>query len=102
TLPRDLSEAEVERLWAVVTSARDQAWLVLLWRAGLRVGEVVSLTVGDVLSPPTGLQPARLRVCGKGRKERVVLLSADAYAVLAVWLAQRPAPAASPMFVNAR
>jgi site-specific recombinase XerD len=43
-----------------------------------------------------------LRVCGKGRKERVVLLSADAYAVLAAWLAQRPAGASSPVFVNAR
>src|SRR5713226_6591413 len=72
-LPRDLSEAEVERLWVVVASARDRAWFVLLWRAGLRVGEVVSLTVADVLSPPDAAHPARLRVCGKGRKERVVL-----------------------------
>lgn len=101
-LPRDLSEADVERLWAVVVSARDRAWFVLLWRAGLRVGEVVSLTVADVLSPPNGDQPARLRVCGKGRKERVVLLSADAYAVLAVWLAQRPADGPAAVFVNAR
>jgi site-specific recombinase XerD len=101
TLPRDLSEAEVERLWAVVSSARDRAWFVLLWRAGLRVGEVVSLTVADVLSPPAGVQPARVRVCGKGRKERVVLLSADAYAVLVVWLAQRPADASAAVFVNA-
>jgi site-specific recombinase XerD len=101
-LPRDLSEAEVERLWAVVTSARDQAWFVLLWRAGLRVGEVVSLTVADVLSPADATHPARLRVCGKGRKERVVLLSSDAYAVLAAWLAQRPAAAPTAVFVNAR
>jgi len=100
-LPRDLSEAEVERLWAVVSSARDRAWFVLLWRAGLRVGEVVSLTVADVLSPPAGGQPARVRVCGKGRKERVVLLSADAYAVLAAWLAQRPADGPAAVFVNA-
>jgi integrase/recombinase XerC len=102
TLPRDLSEAEVERLWAVVASARDRAWFVLLWRAGLRVGEVVSLTVADVLSAPAGDQPARVRVCGKGRQERVVLLSADAYAVLAAWRAERPAEAAAALFVNAR
>ena len=101
-LPRDLSQAEVERLWAVLASARDRAWFVLLWRAGLRVGEVVSLTTADVLSPPDGVQPARVRVCGKGRKERVVLLSADAYAVLAVWLAQRPSEAPAAVFVNAR
>jgi site-specific recombinase XerD len=101
-LSRDLSEAEVERLWAVVTSTRDQAWFVLLWRAGLRVGEVVSLTVADVLSPPDGVQPARVRVVGKGCKERVVLLSADAYAVLAAWLAERPPSAGAAVFVNAR
>jgi site-specific recombinase XerD len=55
-----------------------------------------------VLSPPSGVQPARVRVCGKGRKERVVLLSADAYAVLAEWLAQRPSDAPAALFVNAR
>ena len=102
TLPRDLSEVEVERLWAVVSSARDRAWFVLLWRAGLRVGEVVSLCVADLLSPPDGAHPARVRVCGKGRKERVVMLSADAYAVLAAWLAERSATAPAALFVNAR
>jgi site-specific recombinase XerD len=101
-LPRDLSQAEVERLWAVVGSARDRAWFVLLWRAGLRVGEVVSLSVADLLSPPDAAHPARVRVCGKGRKERVVLLSADAYAVLAAWLAERPPAAPTAVFVNAR
>jgi site-specific recombinase XerD len=101
-LPRDLSDSELERLWAVVDQPRDRAWLVLMWRAGLRVGEVVGLTTADVLSSPQAEQPARLRVCGKGRQERVVLLSADAYAVLAAWLAQRPAGAGPRVFVNAR
>src|SRR5580765_4348707 len=44
-LPRDLSNADLERLWAVVDGARDRAWFVLMWRAGLRVGEVVDLTL---------------------------------------------------------
>lgn len=109
-LPRDLNDAELERLWAVVDSPRDRAWFVLLWRAGLRVGEVVSLTAADVLSPPDASHPARVRVCGKGRKERVVLtgprfrtgVSADAYAVLAAWLDGRPSDAPAAVFVNAR
>ena len=50
--------------------------------------------------PAQGEQPARLRVCGKGRQERVILLSADAYAVLDTWLAARPASVAPHLFLN--
>jgi len=101
-LPRDLSDEQVERLWQVITSPRDRAWFVLLLRAGLRAGEVVDLKLEDVLSPAAGEQPARLRVCGKGRKERVVLLSAEAYAVLQTWLAVRPASEHDYLFPNQR
>ncbi len=51
-------------------------------RAGLRVGEVVTLRRGDVLSPATPDTPARLRVMDKGRQECIIYLTADAYAVL--------------------
>ena len=101
-LPRDLRDEDLERLWAVIPSARDRAWLVLMVRAGLRVGEVVTLELGDLLSEPQGQQPARLRVCGKGRKERLVLLSADAYAVLQAWLAERPPSQETALFLNER
>lgn len=101
-VPRDLRDEDLEQIWAVITSARDRAWFVLMVRAGLRVGEVVDLKVEDLLSPPQGEQPARLRVCGKGRKERIVLLSADAYAILELWLAER-GPSANPhIFLNER
>ena len=39
---------------------------------------------------------------GKGRKERMVLLSADAYAVLAAWLHMRPATDLTTIFLNER
>jgi site-specific recombinase XerD len=71
-----------------------------MWRGGLRVGEVVALQVEDLLSPAQGEQPARLRVCGKGRQERIILLSADAYAVLGAWLAARPADGGPHLFLN--
>jgi site-specific recombinase XerC len=90
-LPRDLSDETVEHVWNVMVSPRDRAWFVLMLRAGLRVGEVVSLQLTDLLASSQADQPARLRVCGKGRKERVVLLTADAYAVLNAWLQARPA-----------
>ena len=90
SLPRDLSDETIAQLWAVITVPRDQAWFALMWRAGLRVSEVTALKLADVTAPATADQPARLRVCGKGQKERLVLLSADAYAVLASWLTVRP------------
>jgi site-specific recombinase XerD len=101
-LPRDLSNEAVEQLWAVLAAPRDRAWVALMLRAGLRVGEVARLQLADVLTPAQADQPARVRVLGKGQKERIVLLTADAYAVLNDWLAQRPASARSNVFLNER
>ena len=80
-LPRDLKDEAVAQVWGVISHRRDRAWFPLLWRAGLRVGEVVRLRLIDLLAAPVNEQPARLRVMGKGQKERMVLLTADAYAV---------------------
>jgi len=102
SLPRDIRDEDLERVWGVINSARDRAWFVLMLRAGLRVGEVVDLQVKDLLNPPQAEQPGRLRVCGKGRKERMVLLSGEAYAILASWLAQRTGQADGPVFLNER
>ena len=101
-LPRDLRDEDIERVWDVIVSARDRAWFALMVRAGLRVGEVVNLKVSDLLSPAEGERPARLRVCGKGRKERVVYLIADAYAVLETWLQARPTTEEPHVFLNGR
>ena len=49
-------------------AARDLAVLLLLYGAGLRISEALSLTVRDV---PTDLRDT-LRVTGKGSKERIV------------------------------
>jgi len=71
-------------------------------RAGLRVGEVVTLTRGDVMAAATETSPARLRVLGKGQKERVVYLSGDAWAVVARWLAELPTAPETPLCPNRR
>ncbi|MBU6299452.1 MAG: tyrosine recombinase XerC, partial [Alphaproteobacteria bacterium] len=75
TLPRPLSEVDAARTldeageqdieWL---AARDVALLTLLYGAGLRISEGLSLKRGDV---PLG---ASLSVLGKGRKERSVPL----------------------------
>jgi site-specific recombinase XerD len=101
-LPRDLSNEQVAQLWAVITNRRDQAWFALMLRAGLRVGEIVSLTSNALLAAPNGEQPARLRVYGKGQKERIVLLTADAYAILQAWLEIRPDSEHNTVFLNER
>jgi integrase/recombinase XerC len=101
-LPRDLSDQVIEQVWAAIDEPRDRAWFALMLRGGLRVGEVVSLRLEDVLTGPQRDQPARLRVEGKGRKERVILLNADAYALLAAWLQVRPASNQPHIFLNER
>lgn len=99
-LPRDLADEVLERVWGAIRSARDRAWFALMVRGGLRVGEVVGLNLSDLLSKPSGEAPARLRVKGKGQKERVVCLSADAYATLQRWLEERLDSAEAGIFLN--
>lgn len=105
-LPHDLSDTEVTRLWASLVSPRDRALVALMWHAGLRVAEVVSLTLEDVIplasDQATASVPARLRVVGKGQKERSVYLNQETYAVLQAWLAVRPSVATRIIFLNER
>ncbi len=73
-LPRTLSEGDVERLLAAPDLSspiglRDRAMFELMYACGLRVGELVSLTILQV-----NLQQGALRVRGKGDKERIVPL----------------------------
>lgn len=99
-LPRDLSDQQVAQLWSVINSVRDRAWFGLMLRAGLRVGEVVALQSDDLLSAPTVKQPARLRVRGKGQKERLVFLTTESYDLLQGWLAIRPNNPPQTIFLN--
>ncbi|AUX94632.1 site-specific tyrosine recombinase XerD [Mixta gaviniae] len=77
-LPKDLSEAQVERLLQAPSvdqpiELRDKAMLELLYATGLRVSELVGLTISDV-----SLRQGVVRVIGKGNKERLVPLGEEA------------------------
>lgn len=77
-LPASLSEAEVEALLAAPDPTthrglRDRAMLELLYSSGLRVSELVTLTMG-VLSRTHGV----VRLSGKGGKERLVPIGEEA------------------------
>ncbi len=89
-LPRDVQDADLCRLFAVIEDARDRAMFVLMLRCGLRVGEVCGLSLADLyLQPGSGGLP-RLWVHGKGDRQRVVYLSPQALAALTDWLLVRP------------
>lgn len=77
-LPDVLTVAEIERLLAAVTpdrtyAFRDRAILEVLYGCGLRVSELCGLRTRDV-----DLGERLVRVLGKGSKERLVPLGADA------------------------
>ena len=77
-LPKSLSEADVEALLAAPDlddpiGLRDRAMLEVLYACGLRVSELVGLTLEQV-----NLRQGVLRVFGKGSKERLVPMGEEA------------------------
>lgn len=87
-LPKTLTEKDVESLLAApdtsdVLGLRDRTMLELLYAAGLRVTELVSLTVQQI-----SLQQGVMRVTGKGDKERLVPVGDEALSWLRQYLKQ--------------
>ncbi len=80
-LPKFLSEEEVDKILAQPSkdqshqpeSVRNQAMIELLYATGLRVSELVRLSVDDL-----NLQKGFLRTMGKGSKERIVPIGRSA------------------------
>jgi integrase/recombinase XerD len=77
-LPKSLTEADVESLLAapdVLTpiGLRDRTMLEVLYGCGLRVSELVALEV-----PRVNMRQGVIRVSGKGSKERLIPLGAEA------------------------
>jgi site-specific recombinase XerD len=74
---------------------RDHAMLLTAYNTAARVSELVGMQRADAdLAPALGT----VKIHGKGRKERVVVLSRDATAILRRW--DRELPAAAPLFPN--
>jgi site-specific recombinase XerD len=85
-LPRDLSDAEIERLLSCIQEPRDLAIVAQMLYAGLRVGEVATLSPADISVPQDHTAPVHLRVLGKGRKERTAYLCRRGYEYLQRYL----------------
>ena len=97
-LPKALSEADVGSLLAAVTgddavARRDRALLEVLYACGLRVSELVGLSLADL-----DLGAGLLRAFGKGSKERIVPVGRLACEALGAWLA----PGGRPQLVPER
>jgi site-specific recombinase XerD len=101
-LPRDASDEEVARIFAVMKSARDEAMFGLMVGAGLRVGEVAALCLADIEEPSAPDSLARLTVRGKGNKERIVRLTDSLWNNLKAWLRERPETESDQVFLNWR
>ncbi|MFH4515716.1 site-specific tyrosine recombinase XerD [Vibrio alginolyticus] len=91
-LPKDISEEQVDALLDAPDpndpiELRDKAMLELLYATGLRVTELVSLTMENV-----SLRQGVVRVTGKGGKERLVPMGENAVDWIETFIQQgRPA-----------
>ncbi len=85
-LPKSLTEEDVEKLLAApdISTAlglRDRTMLEVIYASGLRVSELVSLSLHQV-----NLRQGVVRVFGKGSKERLVPLGEEALAWLSRYI----------------
>jgi integrase/recombinase XerD len=112
-LPKALSEDEVGQLLSAVTGTgpldrRDRAILEVLYGTGVRISELVGLSLADL-----DLESGSLRAFGKGAKERIVPLVGMAREAVLDWLSPSGRPAVEPerwarrgdaaaVFLNAR
>jgi integrase/recombinase XerC len=85
-LPSFLTQEEIEKLLnapdrSTPLGQRDRALLELLYASGLRVSELVGLTLEQI-----DLESNEIRVWGKGSKERVVLMGQPAAEALKSYL----------------
>ncbi len=107
TLPVVLTVAEVERLLAAPNTdeplaVRDRALLEFAYATGVRVSELVGLTLQDIL-----YEDGLARVMGKGAKERIVPVGRRALGAVALYAREiRPSldrgSGRGVLFLNAR
>lgn len=100
-LPRNIPQNELELLFAAIDDhLRDRTIFTLMLHAGLRIGEVINLRLGDIYLSEN--RSPHLRVNGKGQRERTVYLSAMASNLLEEYLALRSNNGEEWVFLNRR
>jgi site-specific recombinase XerD len=94
-LPKHLRDEEVVLFFDSIKKPRDQAMFRIMLRCGLRVDEVANLYISDL-----DLKHNKIFIRnGKGRKDRVVYVSPDAYGAIVNYLRVRPLSKAKKLFL---
>jgi len=97
-LPQFMSNTEVKTLLDNMNIPRERAIFELLYAAGLRISEVVSLNLSDI-----DWDNGEIRVLGKGNKERIVLMGGPAKQALREYIRQhRQQTPGKAIFLNKR
>jgi len=78
--------AELPEKQKILWPERDKAIIMVMYSAGLRISELVSLSINMIIGDREGA-----RIIGKGGKERIVFFSDEARAALVDYLPQRMA-----------
>lgn len=99
-----LDRSEIDALLAAPdrttwVGRRDHAMLLLAIQTGVRVSELVNLTIAQASLATTG---AHLRVIGKGNKERCAILTDETVAVLRAWIRERQGQPQESLFPTSR
>lgn len=84
-LPPVLAPEEVKRVLTMATNLKARVMLTLCYGCGLRAGEVVRLTAGDIDSEQMVIRVVQ----SKGRKDRHVMLPEEVLDLLRQWWKER-------------
>ncbi len=89
SLPRPLSDNQIKKFIArineeknTIVKLRNKAFVILLWGAGLRISEALSLKTNDIKND-------YIVILGKGKKERLIPLIPQVKKVLSEWVLER-------------
>ena len=85
-LPKAIPDEDIKSIFNAVTSVRDRALLMLLYRTGMRIGELLQVKVDDIILSE---QTILLYIGSKNYEGREVYYSSDAEQALKDWLRTR-------------
>ena len=85
-LPKSLSKSEIRSMFATTANLKHRMILYILYSGGLRVGELVELKIEDI-----DLEQQTIRIVqGKGKKDRITIISKYVGRYHSIWINTSP------------